>query len=297
MPSALAGDSTAAEQLFNKARKLRDAGQKKEACQKFQASMDLDPSIGALLNIAQCHEEEGRMATAYSDYQRAIELNRATPNEQRKKEYADFIHDRMKAVVPRVPRLVIIVDGRHADLKVTRNGQDVPPGALGEPLPVDPGEVVVVAAAGNLSGEQRIVIKESEQKTMRLELKPGTASGLAATRPRVWPWVVGGVGMVVGAAGIAFAVDYGITFSKLKEACKGDLEACRPDDPSYDVAAANARKNRDIALGIALGAAGAIGVGLGIGGLVTAPSRSQGGWLVTPWLARDEGGLFAVGRF
>ncbi len=271
--AAEAGNAAAAEELFNAAKKLKAEGKRDEACEKFQASMDLDPSVGALLNIAECHEGGGKIGSAYSDYQRAVELNRATPNEQRKNEHDQFIREKMRALEPRLPRLTVVVDNAPGDVRVTKNGEEIPRGALGTALPVDPGPVALVATSGELRAEEQVELHEREQKSIHLALAP-------VSHARAWPWVVGGIGIAAGAAGIVFAVDYGVTFAKLKDTCHGDLDVCRPDDPGFDLDGANARKNRDAALGIAFGATGAALVAAGIAGIATKPSQT--GWQLVP---------------
>src|SRR5688572_14406309 len=54
-----AGQPAAADMLFKEAVKLAEQGKWAEACPKFQASYELDPQLGALMSLADCHVEEG----------------------------------------------------------------------------------------------------------------------------------------------------------------------------------------------------------------------------------------------
>lgn len=78
-----------------------------------------------------------------------------------------------------------------------------------------------------------------------------------------WPWVVGGIGLAALAAGAGFGIDGLIANAELHQKCP-DFDACS----SPDVPDLNDRKNRDLGLGIGLGATGAIMTAVGIGGLV-----------------------------
>jgi hypothetical protein len=54
------GNRAAAEALFNQGRDLMTAGKFTEACPKFEASQQLDPGLGTMLNLAECYEKTGR---------------------------------------------------------------------------------------------------------------------------------------------------------------------------------------------------------------------------------------------
>src|SRR5690606_30041935 len=69
-------DKATAESLFQEGKRLMEQGQIEEACPKFQASMDAEPSVGAMLNLARCHELTGKTATAWAEYTEAANLAR-----------------------------------------------------------------------------------------------------------------------------------------------------------------------------------------------------------------------------
>src|SRR5205823_10205853 len=66
-----AADKSLATQLFKEGRTLVDQGKVAEGCRKLEESHRLDPGGGTLLNVALCHEKEGRSATAWAEFTEA----------------------------------------------------------------------------------------------------------------------------------------------------------------------------------------------------------------------------------
>ncbi|MBV9948878.1 MAG: hypothetical protein JOZ69_18665, partial [Myxococcales bacterium] len=83
-----------ADAEFAEAKLLMEAGQTSAACPKFARSQELDPRLGRLLNLAFCHEQEGKVASAWHEYTEATSLA-----EQRgQAEREDFARARAAAV-------------------------------------------------------------------------------------------------------------------------------------------------------------------------------------------------------
>ena len=59
------------------------AGQFPTACAKLAESQSLDPKIGRLLNLAYCHDQLGRTATAWGEYEQAAALALQTKQSER----------------------------------------------------------------------------------------------------------------------------------------------------------------------------------------------------------------------
>src|SRR5262249_13660236 len=62
------GDEASAQKLFDEGRALVVERRFAEACPKFAASQQLAPSGGTLLNLADCYEKNGQLASAWAKF-------------------------------------------------------------------------------------------------------------------------------------------------------------------------------------------------------------------------------------
>jgi hypothetical protein len=293
-----ARDPAGAEALYKTGRDLVAKGDWDAACPKFEASMTLDPVASTLINIAKCHEHFGRLARAWADYKRALVLNQDTPGAERRKALGEIATRGIEALEPRLPKMRIGVADRPEGLRVTRDGQEIPLAMLGEVVPVDPGSHEVSATAPGHAQEQKTV-KAEEGKTVEVELRltrsagppgpggaPSAGGGSSPPPPGgpdspkaesggipTWVWVVGGAGVALAGAGIAFRIDGSAAEATLDEKC-GEQRMCDPAS-GYDPTADNDRKNRDFILFAVLGGAGAAAIGAAVIGAVVAPPRAR----------------------
>ena len=150
-------EAAAADAMFAEARRLLAAGDVKAACPKFAESYRLDPALGSLLNLAACHEKEGRVATAWSEYRDAEAQALKAKDEKR----AAYSKKQAAAIEPRVPRLAIAVTETPPGFAVTRNAAPVGEAAYGMSLPIDPGPQDLAATApGRERWTKRITLAE-----------------------------------------------------------------------------------------------------------------------------------------
>ena len=162
-----------AQSLFEEGRRLMDAGDYEAACPKLAESQRLDPGGGTLLNLARCHELQGRVATAWAEYKEALGVARAD-------ERADRVAEAEKRIAELEGRLSYLVievadDARIDGLEIARNGQPVPRAAWGSRIPTDPGAVEIVATA---RAHRQVVIR----------VTVGTDGNVAVARvPRLTP--------------------------------------------------------------------------------------------------------------
>lgn len=163
----------AAEKLFQEGITALEAGDWDKACPKFTASMDLDRSVGTMLNVAKCHEHEGRLTAALADYREALDLNEKVTDTERRERVRAYTQDKLEQLAPRVPRVRIQVSPEVDGLRVTRDGQDVPVASLSSPLRMDPGEhEVVVSAPGHVEERRTIKLTEGQEQDLSIVLRP-----------------------------------------------------------------------------------------------------------------------------
>ena len=100
-----------------------------------------------MLNLAECYEKTGRTASAWAEYREAIPLARAAGSKARQ----DLATERAQALQERLSTLTIRAISGDGDtdphLEVRRDGVALQEAELGSPIPVDPGEHVIEAAA------------------------------------------------------------------------------------------------------------------------------------------------------
>lgn len=296
-------DPTAAA-LFQAGRELVERGEWKEGCQKFEASMALYPAASTLLNIARCYEQDGKLALAWSAYQRALVINRETQGEERKKALDEVAKKGLTDIEPRLPRLKIMTAGAApTGLRVTQNGKDVPIALLGTVIPVDPGQQSIFAEApGFETFTQSVTVAEGELVELTLTLERRTTSEWAVTRGvPTWAWISAGAGVALIAGAGVFRADQAYVEGKQSGICNGDVERGCPSKQVYDPTDDNSRKNRDNALFITFGTLGVIGIGAAVAGVVMGPPATkkqapQATW-VTPWIGPTNVGAAVGGRF
>lgn len=132
-----------ATRLFEEARTLAAAGNYVAACARFAASFELVPAPGTQLNLADCHERQGRLATAWHEFDAAATAATRAGNGDR----AKFARQRADAIAPKL--LTVIVKLPHPEqpeLAVTVAGKPLPPAATVRDL-VDPGDVAIAVTA------------------------------------------------------------------------------------------------------------------------------------------------------
>ena len=186
-------DPVGAEALFRQGVAAKKRNDWENACDKFRKSMELDPAVSTQFKIASCDEHVGKLATAWYEYRTAQTMNRETGSEKRRNELEKSIKGAIDALEPRVPALRINVSPTDPKIKLDIERDDLPvapASVLGEALPIDPGEhVIIVRSPGFL--EQRIHVTVIEGKTVEaaITLVPvsATAPGAATTESLLGP--------------------------------------------------------------------------------------------------------------
>src|SRR5450432_1017222 len=142
---AHADDSAAAQALFDEAKTEMAGHRYAEACPKLEESLRLQAAVGTLLNLADCYDREGKLASAWSKYLEAASKARAAGQGDR----ARIARDRAAALAPKLSKLVIDVPAasRASGLEVRRDETIVGEAEWGQQIPADAGSHVLEASA------------------------------------------------------------------------------------------------------------------------------------------------------
>ncbi|MBK8259198.1 MAG: hypothetical protein IPK82_41895 [Polyangiaceae bacterium] len=311
-PTARADDAAAAQVLFDEATALKDKSDWAGACPKFESSYKLDPALGTLLNLANCFEKLGKIASAWARWEEAYQW--ATKNGDDRAEYAKTQRD---ALAPRLPKLKINVPTKAAALSIERDTTKVAEAMYGTALPVDPGEhTIFIKRDDEVLKTEKVKLVEAQTAEVSFDLaaiekaapppKPKGNVVVVGASPalRKAGWAIGGVGVatVLGAA-----VLESLALSKKANAtvyCTAD-KLCTPQG----IAIINdARTFAEAGQWVGIGGLAVTAVGITL--LIVAPSnnvtvqpgepakkdeRAQRDVWAVPWVAPAAGGAGNVG--
>jgi hypothetical protein len=303
-------DKAMAEALFRDGKALLAAGKVPEACGKLAESHRIDPKIGTLLNVAACHQQEGKSASAWAEFtEAATQAGRA--NQADRVRFARQHADEVEKALSRLTLEAKAAQG----VEVTLDGRTIGAAALGSAIPVDPGPHTIQATAAGKKPWSGNVVAEKGPASQTVTIPPLADEAPAATAPapaptaqaqperpppepsgpsaqRLTGFVVGGVGLVVLGVGAYFGV------RTLDKKAEGD-KLC--SGAACSQAGLDAENDAHTAATIST-----IGVGLGAAALVTglvlvltAPSsrKTTQGLRLSPDVALGRGGMVLGGRW
>ena len=139
-----ATDAAQAEKLFQDGRALMAQRKFADACAKLAESQRLDPGVGTLLNLAECFEKNGQVASAWATYR---EADAAATREGQKKRTV-YAAARVKALTPELSYLTVEAPAVvPAGLNVTCDGKPIGAASMGSPMPFDAGSHRLEATA------------------------------------------------------------------------------------------------------------------------------------------------------
>jgi hypothetical protein len=155
VPALAAGpDPVAAQALFDLAKELITHGRANEACPMLEESQRLDPASGTLINLADCYEQQGRTATAWSTFLEAAAAARVAGNLARERAARQRAGD----LAPLLSKIVIDVAAKDTPgLEIRRDGSLVGHAQWGAPIPLDKGEHRVSASAPDRRPWEKVV--------------------------------------------------------------------------------------------------------------------------------------------
>jgi hypothetical protein len=285
-----AQDRASAEELFQLGKAAMAKNELLKACGYFQGSLKADFALGTLLNLAICHEQAGRVASAWGEF-RTLE-ERAKQANPPQVDRAKFAHDHAEALRPRLSRLRIILSPEAKALPLTVKIDGVPAQAelFDAGIPVDTGKRIVVASSSGYEDYPQTIAVDDEKMTLEMTvppLKPKSASAdktppsnnaslddidrlAAAKSQRTLGFVVGGI----GAASLAVGGVFG--FLAVKASNDSKCAGCINGSPELDNAESAYKRARTFAWvsDIAL-LAGVAGLGAGALLIITAKGSND----------------------
>ena len=249
-----AADRALATELFRRGRDLLAADSVPAACEALGASHRLDPSGGTILNLALCHEREGRTATAWSEYQEAISFAKRDGRADR----LAFAEAHLGLVAGRLARLRIVVGSSDARPTIVRDGSEVPEAGWGVAVPIDPGRHVVEARGpGRAPLRIEVSLREGEARDVSI----GALAPLPADERPLAPRVHGsrlpvyalGIGSLAAATTGTIAAVRALRRREASDAAC--TPSCTADGVAYNEQAKTAADVSTIAFAVAVAAA------------------------------------------
>lgn len=302
--NAQATDAAAAEQLFVAARAAMEKGDFKTACERFAESQRLDPAAGTLINLADCLDRQGKIASAWQRWKEALDMLR--PDDERRAA----VSERARSIEARVPKLELRLSTKApAGTTAERDGVELGSASFGLSLPIDPGPHRIVAKApGRTPREYSLTVKEGESSTLEIEpgeVVPGETAAPALPAPasplparpvhdegappaRTW----GFVGLGVGAAGlVAGGIAGVIAISKkneMEDACHRVGQELLCTSAGVDAAESGNTFATVANVGVAVGL---VGVAAGAYLLLSSGTETRTSAFVRPALAGATAGV------
>ncbi len=263
---------TTAEALFAEGRRLMTTGDYPAACAKFAASQKLDAGVGTSLNLADCYEKSGRIASAWVEFRGAISAARSAASKEREQ----LARERAQALESRLSYLTITTSPeQRGSIQITRDGAPVEPAALGTPIPIDPGKHAIEATApGKKKWSEAIDVgAPKSQIAVTIPLLASETGVTAAPSETVKPGVtdtskhggaqravgvgVGVVGVIGVTAGTIFGLKAKSSWSDAKSHCANYPYGCGSEGVSLGEDAKSAGNISTVAF--LIGGAGLVG--------------------------------------
>lgn len=327
-----AEERAAADALFDAARSLMEQGKYEEACPKFRDSYDLDPGVGTLLNLALCYKQGSRTASAWSVYREAAAAAR-TAGQTDREGLARTEAEKLEGSL--VKLLIDVAAEAEVDgLQIKRDEQTLKPSLYGVGIPVDPGEITIVATAPGYATRSATVKVVGEGKTITFRLETMTPEGQpkGATAPppsqepestpppegeestatggpkpeepldspgagrSPWPWVLGGFGVAAAGTGTVFAFLSKSDYDKSVEICADPQAGCSRTDVQTHEDLKTSTRTKAIVAYAGWGVGGAALIGAGVW-LLLGQSNSESGLTLQPLVGQESWGLSASGSF
>jgi serine/threonine-protein kinase len=234
-------DKAAAEGLFDQGRTAMQEGDFTKACGLLERSQHIDPAVGTLLYLAECYEKAGRTASAWATFREAADAATAAKESQR----ARTGRERAQRLEPLLSRLTIQVAPETQQLQgltIDRRDKQIQPAVFNVAVPTDPGEYTITASAPGYEPWSGTVTVPERAGRVSITV-PALRKGSDADK---------------AAAATAQAVPPPAGTDK--PAAPGDTSSTSVNASTAPV---DSRSSSQRTMGLVIGAAGVVGVGVG----------------------------------
>jgi hypothetical protein len=210
-----------AERFFKEAEKKFDSGDVAGACAQWAESLRLTPKLGTLLNLALCHEQQGKVATAWTEFHRGA----AWAAQIGQRDRQEFAHQHAIVLEKKLPRISLQLPRAREIGTLEVDGEPLPEADWYLPIYLDPGDhTIAVSAPGKVRrviGVSVLPWASSQAVTIApLEDEPLPPPPPPKKKPKVgrpWKRIVGmglvGAGSVAAAAGAYYSINAASTGS------------------------------------------------------------------------------------
>jgi len=186
-PTALAqseADTARARALFQQGLDAARAEHWVDARDAFVQSLDIAERPSTLLNLAAAQVQTGQLVEGAASYRRFLEI----ATEAREAAHRAQAQAALDALAPRIPHVIVRVQGLADGDEVRLDYQVLLPAALGTPTAVDAGShEVAVLRSGRSVASQRFQLAEGQSVEMTLDTTPvvqsPTQAAASATTP------------------------------------------------------------------------------------------------------------------
>lgn len=174
-------DKAIARTLFEQGRSLAKQGNWAEACPKLAESQRLDPGIGTLYNLADCHEHTKNLAAAWAEFGEVADIAKQNGQTEREK----IARERVAALDKRVPRVTLKKrEALPPGSDIVLDEKSVGIAVIDIPVPLDPGShKVAIVEAGGRRTEKTFTLPEGAAAS---EIDLPSLAAKQTVDPKVW---------------------------------------------------------------------------------------------------------------
>ncbi len=259
-----------ARKLFTDAERDEQATRWEPALRKLQGVASIKETPGVRYHIGNCLEHLGRLVEALASFERAHQL----AEQERVNEVLELTTPRLETLRARIPTITIRIHGEARQATVKLDARLIDGTLLGTPMGLNPGmHQVWVEFPGKAPMQRNVELAESQSESVEFtapaaspkpevsqpapaSLQPATEAPVNRSAPvPTRAWIAYGAGLALGIGGYLAYRKAGSVADDSEKACARAI-ACDP------ARASSVHRWDGAALGLWVGAAAAVGVGL-----------------------------------